>query len=129
MWCSLFPSKSLWMAPVFMCHARRERDTWRNNSQTTEFQKACISFYSVFNKYFQDGLNIFLPMLKKSSYYWICQGEISCNIYRVQQKYLVQGHNMGVIIYSFNLNISPKMSYGVLEYVTVVLQNYMLMIL
>ena len=23
---------------------------------------------------------------------------------------------MGVIIYTFNLNISPKMSYGVLEY-------------
>ena len=36
---------------------------------------------------------------------------------------------MGVIIYSFNLNISPKMSYGVLEYVIVMLQNYLLMIL
>ena len=35
---------------------------------------------------------------------------------------------MGVIIYSFNLNILPKMSYGVLE-CDVVLQNYMLMIL
>ena len=36
---------------------------------------------------------------------------------------------MGVIIYSFNFNISPKMSLGVLECDTVMLQNYMLMIL
>ena len=36
---------------------------------------------------------------------------------------------MGVIIYSFNLNISPKMSYGMLECDVVVLQNYILMIL
>ena len=36
---------------------------------------------------------------------------------------------MGVIIYSFNLNISPKMSYSVLEYDVVMLQNYMLKIL
>ena len=36
---------------------------------------------------------------------------------------------MGVKIYSFNLNISPKMSHGVLEYDNVELQNYMLMIL
>ena len=35
---------------------------------------------------------------------------------------------MGVIIYSFNLNISPKMSQGVLECDSVVLQNYMVMI-
>ena len=35
---------------------------------------------------------------------------------------------MGVIIYSFNLNISLKMSYGVLEYDIVMLQNHMLMI-
>ena len=35
---------------------------------------------------------------------------------------------MGIIIYSFNLNISPKMSYGVLECDIVMLQNYMLMI-
>ena len=35
---------------------------------------------------------------------------------------------MGLIIYSFNLNISPKMSYGMLEYDIVVLQNYMPMI-
>ena len=35
---------------------------------------------------------------------------------------------MGVIIYSSNLNISPKMSYGVLECDIVMLQNYMLMI-
>ena len=34
---------------------------------------------------------------------------------------------MGVIIYSFNLNISCKMSYGVLD--IVILQNYMLVIL
>ena len=33
---------------------------------------------------------------------------------------------MGVIIYSFNLNISPKMAYGVLECDIVMLQNYML---
>ena len=36
---------------------------------------------------------------------------------------------MGVIIYSFNLNISPKVSYGVFECDTVVLQNYRLTIL
>ena len=36
---------------------------------------------------------------------------------------------MGVIIYSFNLNISPNKSYGVLECDIVMLQNYMLMIL
>ena len=35
---------------------------------------------------------------------------------------------MGVIIYSFNLNISSKISYGMLEYDIVMLQNYMLMI-
>ena len=34
---------------------------------------------------------------------------------------------MGLVIYSFNLNISPKMSYGVLECDIVRLQNYMLM--
>ena len=34
---------------------------------------------------------------------------------------------MGVIIYSFNLHISPTMSYGVLECDIVMLQNYMLM--
>ena len=36
---------------------------------------------------------------------------------------------MGVIIYSFNLNISPIISYGMLECDIVTLQNYMLMIL
>ena len=36
---------------------------------------------------------------------------------------------MGVIIYSFKLNIPPKMSYGVLECDTVMLENYMFMIL
>ena len=35
---------------------------------------------------------------------------------------------MGVIIYSFNLNISPKMLYGVLECGIVTLQSYMLVI-
>ena len=35
---------------------------------------------------------------------------------------------MGVIIHSCNLNISPKMSYGVLECDMVMLQNYMRMI-
>ena len=40
-----------------------------------------------------------------------------------------KGNTMGVRIYSFNLNISPKMSYGILECDTVMLQNYMLMIL
>ena len=40
-----------------------------------------------------------------------------------------QGNNMGVVICSFHLNISPKMSYGVLESDIVMLQNYMLMIL
>ena len=36
---------------------------------------------------------------------------------------------MGVIIYSFNLNISPKCHNGVLECAIVMLQNYMLLIL
>ena len=36
---------------------------------------------------------------------------------------------MGVTSYGFNLNISPKMSYGVLEGDIVMLQNYMLMVL
>ena len=36
---------------------------------------------------------------------------------------------MGVIIYSFNVNISPKMSHGILECDSVMLQNDMLMIL
>ena len=36
---------------------------------------------------------------------------------------------MGVMIYGFSLNISPKMSYGVLECDVVVLQNYMLRVL
>ena len=36
---------------------------------------------------------------------------------------------MGVIIQSFNLNISPEMSCGVPECDIVMLQNYMLMIL
>ena len=35
---------------------------------------------------------------------------------------------MGVILYSFNLKISPKMSYSMLECDIVMLQNYMLMI-
>ena len=39
-----------------------------------------------------------------------------------------QGNNKGVIIYGFNLNISPNMSCGVLE-CDVMFQNYMLMIL
>ena len=39
-----------------------------------------------------------------------------------------QGNNMGVIIQSFNVNVSPKMSYGVLE-CDIMLQNYRLMIL
>ena len=36
---------------------------------------------------------------------------------------------MGVIIYSFGLNIPPKMSYGVFECDIVMLENYMPMIL
>ena len=36
---------------------------------------------------------------------------------------------MGVIIYSFDLNISPKMSYGMLECGIGMLQNYILLIL
>ena len=54
--------------------------------------------------------------------------------YRVWQKEGLresgwQGNNMGVIIYGFNLHISPKMSHGVPECDVVMLQNYMLMIL
>ena len=41
----------------------------------------------------------------------------------------VPGNDMGVVSYSFNWNISPKMSYGVVECDIVMLQNYMLMIL
>ena len=37
------------------------------------------------------------------------------------------GNNMGVITYSFNLRISPKMSHGVLECDIVMLQNGILM--
>ena len=36
---------------------------------------------------------------------------------------------MGVIIYSFSLNISPKMPHSVLECDIDMLQNYILMIL
>ena len=36
---------------------------------------------------------------------------------------------MGVMIYGFNLNISPTMSYGVLECDIAMLQNDMFMIL
>ena len=36
---------------------------------------------------------------------------------------------MGVIIYSFNLIISPNMSYGVLKCDIVTIQNYMFMVL
>ena len=36
---------------------------------------------------------------------------------------------MGIIIYSFNLSITPKMSYSVLECDIVMLQNHMLMVL
>ena len=36
---------------------------------------------------------------------------------------------MGVIMYSFHLNISPKLSYGVFECDSVMLQSYMLMTL
>ena len=36
---------------------------------------------------------------------------------------------MSVIIYSFNLSISSKMSHGMLECDIAMLQNYMLMVL
>ena len=36
---------------------------------------------------------------------------------------------MGIKIYSYNVNISPKMSHGVLECGIVMLQSYMLMTL
>ena len=54
--------------------------------------------------------------------------------YRVQQKEgLLEcgwwGNSMGVVTDSSNLNISPEMSYGVLECDIVMLQNYTLMIL
>ena len=39
------------------------------------------------------------------------------------------GNNMGVIIYTFNLNISPNVSYSVLECDIVMSPNYILMIL
>ena len=38
-------------------------------------------------------------------------------------------NNMGVVIYSFNSNTSPRMKYGMLECDIVMLQDYMLMIL
>ena len=40
-----------------------------------------------------------------------------------------QGNNMGVIMDGFNLNISPKTSYGMLESDVVMLQKDTLMIL
>ena len=40
-----------------------------------------------------------------------------------------QSNNVGVIIYSFNLKISPEMSYVVLECDIVMLQDYMHMVL
>ena len=40
-----------------------------------------------------------------------------------------EGHNMGVIRCSFNLNISPTVSRGVLECDAVVVQNHMFTIL
>ena len=40
-----------------------------------------------------------------------------------------QGNNIGVIMQSFNLSISPEMSSGMLECDIVMLQNYVLMIL
>ena len=40
-----------------------------------------------------------------------------------------EGNNMGVISYGFNLIISHKISYGVLECDIVMLQNYILRIL
>ena len=50
-------------------------------------------------------------------------------MHRVRQKkcLLEYGIDMGVIIHSLNLNISPNMSYGVLECDIVMLQNYTLM--
>ena len=36
---------------------------------------------------------------------------------------------MGAIIYSFDVSISPKMSYGVVECDIVMLQNYIVIIL
>ena len=36
---------------------------------------------------------------------------------------------MSLITYSFNMNVTPKMSYGVPECDSTMLQNYMLMIL
>ena len=42
---------------------------------------------------------------------------------------MVGSNDMDVIIYSFNLNISPKMSHGVLKCDSIMLKNYMFMIL
>ena len=39
------------------------------------------------------------------------------------------GNNMGVLIYSFSVDISPKMSHGVLECDIVMLRNYVPIIL
>ena len=60
-----------------------------------------------------------------------CLGELE---YGVRQKSRLlecgwQGNNMGVMIYSFNLDVSPKISYDVLECSIIMLQNYMLMII
>ena len=40
-----------------------------------------------------------------------------------------EGNDMGLLIYSLGLKISPEVSHGVLECAIVMLQNYMLMIL
>ena len=74
-------------------------------------------------------------ILKNYTKYLLCAKYCARGFkYRFQQKEGLlecgwQGNHMGVIIYSFNLNISPKMSYSVLEYDVVMLQNYMLKIL
>ena len=79
----------------------------------------------------QSFKKILIPWLQTSQI-MICEKWVLESVYRVQQRYLSlvgRVNDMGVIIYSFNLNISPKMSCGMLECDLFLLQNYMLMTL
>lgn len=59
----LFPLKHLWMVQVPVCPCvQTARVHGKTFFKTIELHKACINFYSVFNKHFQDGLNISLQM-------------------------------------------------------------------
>ena len=61
-----------------------------------------------------------LAISVQSGKYSLAEGLLECGW---------QGKNMNVVIYRFNLKISPKMSYGMFECDIVMSQNDMLMVL